>query len=85
MFSGGHCLESDTEADSAETYVAGRRAYEESKFMKLQESSLVAAAVAACLAVGCATTTGKTATEPPDSMHGAADAIIHVSGLSCPF
>ncbi len=52
--------------------------------MKLQESSLVAAVAAACLAVGCATT-GKTAPEPPDSMHGAADAIIHVSGLSCPF
>ena len=52
--------------------------------MKLQESSLVAAVAAACLAVGCAST-ATTATAPPAAMRGTADAIIHIRGLSCPF
>ena len=52
--------------------------------MKPQQLSLVAAIAAATLTIGCATT-GKTATAPPVSMQGNADAVIQISGLSCPF
>ncbi|MCH7993047.1 MAG: hypothetical protein IIB57_01235 [Planctomycetes bacterium] len=52
--------------------------------MKLRQLSFVAAIAATTFPVGCATT-GTTATAPPVSMRGTADAIIHIRGLSCPF
>ena len=74
----------DTEAASEEACSAGRRAYKESKFMKFQQLSFVAAIAAATFTIGC-TTTGTTATAPRVAMRGAADAVIHIRGLSCPF
>ena len=78
---GGHCLESHHEVAAAEACCAGRREYEESKFMKLPQLSFVAAIASATFTIGCATT-GTTATAPPVSMRGTADAVIHISGLS---
>ena len=49
--------------------------------MKLQQLSFVAAVAATTFTVGCATT-GTTATAPPAMMCGAADAVIHIRGLS---
>ena len=52
--------------------------------MRLQQLSFVAAVAATTFTVGCATT-GTTVTAPPAMMGVAADAMIHILGLSCPF
>ena len=49
--------------------------------MKLPQLSFVAAIATATFTIGCATT-GTTATAPPATMGGAADAVIHIRGLS---
>jgi hypothetical protein len=52
--------------------------------MNLQRWSFMSAIAVATFAVGCAAP-GRPTIAPPVAMQGTADAVIHISGLSCPF
>ncbi len=52
--------------------------------MKTWQLSFVAAVAAVGISAGCSTT-GKPSPAPLVSMQGDADAVVYVSGLSCPF
>jgi hypothetical protein len=52
--------------------------------MNLQRLSFMLAIAVATFTVGCAAP-GRPTTAPPVALQGTADAVIYISGLSCPF